>query len=233
MYNPKYFRETEHSRLLAVIEQAPLATLVSVDPEQVAEDTGKALMISHLPLIAEPVAGDEEAGQGRPPRLLGHLAKANPHARLLQRHAPVLAIFHGPNGYVSPSWYPGKLTHGRVVPTWNYAVVHAHCRAYLSDDPGVLRAHLEQLTDSHEAALSGAWRVSDAPADFIDAQLGEIHALTLEVDRLVGKFKLSQNRDQTDRQGVLRGLSERGPRQAELVELMQAVAARSPAPEKP
>ena len=138
-------------------------------------------------------------------RLGGHVARANP----LWREADgrrVLAIFHGAQAYVSPGWYPSKVRHGRMVPTWNYSLVQAHGRLRAIDDPAWLRAFLERLTARHESGRAVPWQVSDAPDDFIAATMRAIVGFEIEVDRLEGKFKLSQNRSGEDQAGVMAGL---------------------------
>jgi transcriptional regulator len=134
----------------------------------------------------------------------------------------VLAIFHGPSAYVSPSLYPTKRATGKVVPTWNYAVAHAHGRLRAIEDPGWLRALVERLTTRHERGRQVPWQLADAPADFVQAQLQAIVGLEIAVTRLVGKWKMSQNRGPADRAGVVAGLrlvgSAETDRVADLVE---------------
>lgn len=141
--------------------------------------------------------------------LAGHVARANPVWRS-PASGEALAIFAGPQGYVSPSWYASKHDGGEVVPTWNYAVVHATGALSWIDDARWLRAFLVELTARHEAASERPWSLDDAPAAFIDQLLGTIVGCELRVTRLQGKLKLSQNRSAADREGVLRGLEARG-----------------------
>jgi transcriptional regulator len=115
-------------------------------------------------------------------------------------------IFQGPDAYVSPAWYPTKRASGKVVPTWNYAVVHAHGRVRFIDDRAWLRAFVERLTNRHEAARPEPWQVSDAPADYVEGMLGAIVGLEIRLTRLVGKWKVSQNRPAEDRDGAADGL---------------------------
>jgi transcriptional regulator len=188
MYQPPHFAEQDPEALAALMRAAPLATLVRA---------GAALAADPVPLIAERT----DAGW----RLLGHVARANP----LWREAdgqPVLAVFHGAQAYVSPGWYASKAEHGKAVPTWNYSTVQAHGRLRAIDDPAWLRAFLERLTERHEEGRAAPWRVADAPADFIAATMRAIVGIEIEVARLEGKFKLSQNRSAEDSDGVLRGL---------------------------
>jgi transcriptional regulator len=188
MYQPAPFVEQDPDQLAALMRAAPLATLVR---------GGAALAADAVPLMAERTP----AGW----RLAGHVARANP----LWREAdgqPVLAVFHGAQAYVSPGWYPSKAAHGRVVPTWNYSIVQAHGRLRAIDDPAWLRAFLERLVDRHEGGRAAPWQVADAPADYLAATLRAIVGIEIEVTRLEGKLKLSQNRPAEDQAGVLRGL---------------------------
>lgn len=195
MYAPPRFREEEPAALRRLVEERPLATLVSHGPE--------GLAASHLPLLFEPA--DEAAPRGR---LVGHLAKANPQAAELASagEAEVLAVFRGEQGYVSPSWYPSKREHGKVVPTWNYVAVHAHGRARAFTEAARLRALVERLTERHERGSERPWSVSDAPADFTARMLEAVVGLEIVVTRLEGAWKLSQNRPPPDRRGVMEGL---------------------------
>ena len=151
--------------------------------------------------------------------LHGHVARGNELARA--DGAEVLVIFRGPEGYVSPNWYPSKHETGREVPTWNYAVVHVHGRLRVVEDHGWLRQLLERLTDRHEAGQPKPWHVSDAPADHIEKSLGGIVGLDISIERIEGKFKLSQNHPAANRAGVVDGLRQRSGRgDAELADLM-------------
>jgi len=140
--------------------------------------------------------------------LLGHVARANPHSRCVA-NGPIsaLVIFTGPNAYVTPSWYAAKAETGRVVPTWNYVAVHVYGTLQAHDDAEFLRAHLETLTRQHEGTRPEPWHVTDAPADFIAQQMKAIVAVTLRIERLEGKWKMSQNRSDADVAGVIQGLS--------------------------
>jgi len=190
MYLPAHFEQTDPAALQALMREHPLATLVSGAPDGLTAD--------HVPLEYDARVGEHGA-------LHGHVARANP----LWRHAagsPVLAIFSGPQAYVSPSWYPSKAATHKVVPTWNYTVVHAHGVLEAVDDAPWLRALVGRLTSHHEAAQTAPWAVDDAPADFIQQMLRAIVGIRIPITRLVGKCKLSQNRDAADRLGVARGL---------------------------
>jgi len=139
-----------------------------------------------------------------------HLARANPHWRAIADDQPTLLVVRGPQAYVSPSWYATKAEHGRVVPTWNYSAVHLTGRARVVDDPAWLRAHVEALTRLHEDHRAAPWEVDDAPAAYVTGQLRGIVGVEVRVERVEGKDKLSQNRSEADRAGVVTGLREDG-----------------------
>ncbi len=175
----------------ALVLAHPLASLVTPHPDGLTAD--------HVPL-------ELDAGGGPHGVLRGHVARANP----LWQHADgqtVLAIFRGPEGYVSPSWYPSKAEHHKVVPTWNYEVVHAHGRLRAVQDPDWLRALVARLTDRQEASLTTPWSIYDAPGDYIAQMLGAIVGIEIELTRLEGKFKWSQNRSAADRAGMAAGVA--------------------------
>ena len=151
-------------------------------------------------------------------RLVGHLARANGHWRRIVDGSPALAIVTGADTYVSPSWYASKAEHGKVVPTWNYSVVHLRGRVTVHDDPGWVRALVTRLTDRHEGTRSEPWAVSDAPADYIDKNVRPIVGVEVFVETVDAKAKLSQNRSDEDRAGVARGLAADGHDPAGLVQ---------------
>ena len=209
MYQPAHFVEQDPHTLLALMKAHPLATLVR---------GGAELAADILPLEVERV------GEGW--RITGHVARANP----LWREAdgqPVLALFQGPQGYVSPNWYPSKAQHGKAVPTWNYTMVQVHGTLRAIDDAPWLRAFVTRLTERHEGGRAAPWHVTDAPADFIDTMLKAIVGIEIEVTRVEGKFKLSQNRSAEDRTGVVLGLEADATQglQAEADALAQAMQA--------
>jgi transcriptional regulator len=195
MYLPKHFEETRVDVLHRLIRTHPLGTLVVM--------TRNGLDANHIPLEVDP----DPAPFGT---LRGHIARANPLWRESAGDAQALTIFQGPDTYVSPGWYATKQETGKVVPTWNYAVVHAHGSIHFIDDRAWLRAFVQRLTDRHEAARPEPWKVTDAPDDYIDAQLGAIIGLEMPIARLVGKWKVSQNRPAQDRKGAVEGLSREG-----------------------
>ena len=194
MYLPKHFEETRVPVLHDLIRAHPLAALVVV--------TAGGLDANHIPLEIDP----DPTPFGT---LRGHIARANP----LARHASdveALAIFQGPDIYVSPSWYVTKQETAKVVPTWNYAVVHAHGPLRVIDDRAWVRAFVERLTNRHEGPRRDPWKVTDAPADYIDAMVKAIVGIEIPVTRLIGKWKVSQNRPAQDKAGVVEGLLEDG-----------------------
>lgn len=214
MYLPAHFEQSDPAALRDLMHRHPLAAVVTSGADGLTAD--------HLPL--EFVADDGGVGPGR---LRGHVARANP----LWRHAggqPVLAIFTGPHGYVSPNWYPAKAATHKVVPTWNYAVVHAHGVLNIVDDAPWLRALVGRLTDRHEAGRSQPWAVDDAPDDYIRQMLGAIVGIEIPLTRLVGKWKLSQNRSRADRDGVAAGLRADGADGADAAVLAAMVDAAGP-----
>jgi len=198
MYTPPAFRIADGAEIAGWIRAARLAILVST-----GED-GQP-MATHLPLLLSEDGAVIE----------GHLARANPQWRGLAR---ALAIFPGPEAYVSPSWYPSKAEHGRVVPTWNYVAVHAEGPVALVEAAAPLHALVDRLTRAHEGRRAEPWAVSDAPLDFTAAQLKGIVGIRLTIERLTGKKKMSQNRSAADRAGVAAGLAAEGEPAAALVQ---------------
>lgn len=194
MYRPAAFVQDDRETLAALIAAHPLATLVA--------HTASGLSADPIPLHFDP-APAPDAPHGT---LRGHVARANP----LWRDAAgtdVLAVFHGPQAYVTPSWYPSKAATHKVVPTWNYVVVQAHGPLRAVDDARWLHALVQRLTDTHEARRTQPWAVSDAPPEYIEQMLRAIVGIEIPVQRLEGKFKLSQNRSEADRLGVADGLA--------------------------
>jgi transcriptional regulator len=199
MYMPKSFVETRPEALHGLIRDYPFATVVA--------GAADGVVANHLPL--EWVDG----------ALHGHVARGNELAKT--DGADVLAIFQGPQGYVSPNWYPTKAETHREVPTWNYAVAHVRGRLKVVEDAAWLRTLLQRLTDHHEAAEPQPWRVADAPDDHVETLLRGIVGIEIGIERIEGKFKLSQNHPERNRLGVIAGLRRRdGDGDAELAALM-------------
>jgi transcriptional regulator len=195
MYLPAHFAEPRTEVLHALIAAHPFGTLVT------AGEGG--LDAEHVPFALDPAAG--EFGT-----LRAHVARANPVWTAARRHAEVLVIFRADDAYVSPNWYPSKHETHRQVPTWNYRVVHAHGPLVVRDDERFLRGLLARLTRTHEAAQPRPWKMGDAPADYLDAMLKAVVGIEIPIARLVGKLKLSQNREVRDRDGAARGLEAAG-----------------------
>jgi transcriptional regulator len=195
MYVPQQFDETDVTVMHRLIRSHPLGTVVTM--------TAAGLDANHIPIVLQ-------AGPGPLGTLHGHVSRANPLWREASPSVDALIIFQGPDAYISPSWYPAKQEHGKVVPTWNYVVVHAHGRLRAIDDPAWVRAHVEQLTQTHESHRSVPWQVTDAPADFIASLVKGIVGLELVVTRLTGKWKVGQNRSAADREGAATALESEG-----------------------
>lgn len=193
MYLPKHFEETRVDVLHGLIRAHPLGALVTAGAGGLEAD--------HVPFEIDP----DPAPFGT---LRAHVARANPVWR--DGAGDALVIFQGPESYVTPSWYPTKRESGKVVPTWNYVAVHAYGRLRAIDDPAWLRAFVTRLTDRHEARRAAPWKVSDAPGDYVDQLLAAIVGIELPVARLLGKWKVSQNRPAADRAGVVAGLEGDG-----------------------
>ncbi|MEM1435367.1 MAG: FMN-binding negative transcriptional regulator [Pseudomonadota bacterium] len=210
MYTPSAFGESDPAVHASLIREHPLATVITVG--------GAAPDAFHLPLVLNREAGPLGV-------LEGHLPRANPVSQQAAGGIAALAVFQGPQGYISPAWYPGKRAHGRVVPTWNYAVVHVRGVLRTIDDPAWVRAQLDALTRQQEADAAEPWQVSDAPAPFTDRQLEALVGLELRIESSVGKWKMSQNRSAADQQGVIDGLEARGDSTS--LELAGLVARRS------
>jgi len=191
MYLPPAFRDDDRASLVATIRAARLASFVTATPD--------GPMATSLPLLL-----DEDEGEHGV--IYGHLARANPQRRATPL-GEALAIFMGPDAYVSPSWYATKQETGKVVPTWNYVAVHARGPVEFFDDPDRLLEVVTRLTDLHESGRAAPWAVSDAPPDFVRAQLRGIVGLRMPIATLEGKRKLSQNRNAADRAGVAAGLA--------------------------
>jgi transcriptional regulator len=190
MYTPSHFEQLEVSALHALIYSRPLAALVAMTPE--------GIDVEHVPLLLSDSGGTNRV-------LKGHVARANPVWQKVGAGSEVLAIFQGPDHYVSPNWYPSKREHGKVVPTWNYVVVHARGTIAWNHDPVWLRQLVEAFTQAFEPS-DDPWKVSDAPEEFVARMLTAIVGFEIRISELTGKWKLSQNRSAADRQGVVAAL---------------------------
>ncbi|WP_252273741.1 FMN-binding negative transcriptional regulator [Pseudomonas subflava] len=208
MYTPASFRQDDLAALHAQMRDNPFALLTSVGSEGV--------QASHLPLLLEP-------GEGEFGTLYGHFARANPHWREMQGGTEALAVFSGPDAYISPGWYPAKAEHGKVVPTWNYIAVHARGPVELIEQPERLLQIVSRLSDQHESGRARPWAVSDAPRDYIDTMLRAIVGFALPIRRLDGKWKLGQNRPAADQAGVRDSLANSSPRDREVAARMTTI----------
>jgi transcriptional regulator len=191
MYIPPSNAEQRPEVMLAFIEAHPFGALVTA--------SAQGLFATHLPLVLDRDRGPHGT-------LTGHVARANPHHRQPPETGEALVIFQGPDAYITPAWYPAKAEHGRVVPTWNYVAVHAHGRLRFIDDTDFLRRQIDALTQRAESARAEPWAVSDAPAEYVEQQMRAIVGVEIEITRLEGKWKMSQNRSDADIDGVVHGL---------------------------
>lgn len=191
MHVSKHHALDDREAVFGLMEAHPLGAWVC--------QTASGLVANHVPFLLDRSRG--EFGT-----LVGHVARANPVWRELGAAAPSVVMFQGPQAYISPGWYPGKVAHGKVVPTWNYTVAHAHGIARAVDDRDWLLDMLSRLTATHEAGQPMPWRMGDAPADYIDRMLRAIVGVELPIERLEGKLKASQDEDLADRLGTVRAL---------------------------
>jgi transcriptional regulator len=191
MYLPKHFSVDDPALLAQLIAEYPLATIVG--------NLDGQLEANHLPLM---LSADKS-------KLYGHIARVNPLIKIAgSSNTAVTAIFNGPNAYITPAWYPSKKETGKVVPTWNYAVVHAQGQIKLIDDAQWLRSHVAQMTNIHEPTYQSDWKLDDAPEEYVQMMLKAIIGIEIDVQSLVGKFKLSQNRPPEDYDAVVEQLEQ-------------------------
>jgi transcriptional regulator len=193
MYLPDKFRVADVPQMHALMRGRPFAALISAGP--------LGLYASHLPTVLK-----DEGAFGV---IECHLARPNPHCQELGKVKEALMIFQGPEGYITPNWYPTKAQSGKVVPTWNYAVVHAYGEPQVMDDVQWLRRHVGELTVQQEKNETKPWAVTDAPERYIDVMLRGIIGFRFVISRLEGKWKMSQNRETQDAEGVVKGLGVR------------------------
>jgi transcriptional regulator len=200
MYLPKHFDQQDPEELATVIRQNPLATLIS--------RYGDSLVANHIPFLLE---GSPAPGS----KLLAHIAKSNELWQHADAQDNVLLVFQGASAYITPNWYPSKQETHQVVPTYNYAVVHIHGKLRISHDRETKLDMVSRLTQSMEAKRASTWKVSDAPADYIESMLAAIVAIDVTIERIVGKWKISQNRSAADRTGVADGLEKHSQSEAD------------------
>ena len=208
MYVPPHHRFDDRAAQLDLIDAHPLGTWVCLGAD--------GLTASHRPFVLD-------RNRGNHGTLSVRIDPDDAGARAVPAGAPSLIVFHGPQAYISPGWYPGKAEHGRVVPTWNYVVVQARGPLRSVDDPAWLRRVLGELTTEHERSQTTPWSIDDAPADYIDKMLGAIVGIEVDIRRLTGKWKVSQNQPLANRAGVLAGLHAAGR-----LDAADEVAARIP-----
>ncbi len=192
MYIPRANQEDRIPVLHQLMNDQPFASLITMG--------SSGLFASHIPMVLE-----QNGAMGR---LKCHVSRANTQWRDHSPTIEALAIFSGPQHYITPSWYPEKQETGKVVPTWNYVVVHAYGLLKVIEDHEWLMAHLESLVKVHESSSRIPWKIEDAPSDYIASQIKGIVGLEMTINRLEGKWKLSQNRSEQDRQGVAEGLAD-------------------------
>ena len=195
MYTPAQFKVEDAGEAHALMRAHPFAVLVTTGAD--------GLVATHLPTVLKV---DDANPLGR---IECHLARPNPQWKTAAPDTDALLIFQGPEAYIRPGWYPSKAEHGKVVPTWNYAVVHAYGRLRVMDDQAWLLAHVAELTNQQEAPFDARWATTDAPEGFMAVMARGIVGIELAITRLEGKLKMSQNRPPADRAGVVRGLGER------------------------
>lgn len=205
MYLPKHFAEDDVAEMHALMRAHPLATLVSHGPD--------GLNANHIPLLLD--------GIGTFGTLQGHVARANPLWKPGQVVGEVLVVFRGEQSYISPSGYATKAEHGKVVPTWNYAAVHAYGELKVIEDPNWIFGQISALTATNEAALPQPWAVTDAPADYIEKMLGAIVGIEITIDRLLGKWKVSQNQPAANQASLIAALEKAGDPMAGLIRAKQ------------
>lgn len=196
MYTPEQFKVDDLAAIHATMRAHPFATLVTHGPE--------GLVASHVPVLVK------VDGEGHLGRIECHLARPNTHWKAFDPTSDALMIFQGAESYVRPGWYPSKAETAKAVPTWNYQAVHAYGRLEVKTDKAWLHAHVSEISDMMEAPYADRWATSDAPQSYMDVMLRGIVGLCLDVHRLEGKSKMSQNREMRDRQGVVDGLVRRG-----------------------
>lgn len=203
MYIRKEHELTDPQALVALMASHPLGAWV-------CQGADGPLIANHIPFVLD-------RSRGPLGTLVGHVSRANGVWRELAPGRPSVVMFQGPQSYVTPAWYPGKAEHGEVVPTWNYAVVHAHGIARPVDDREWLLGMLDRLTQAQEAGQPEPWRVADAPAPFIDKLMRAIVGIEIPIDRLEGKLKASQDEAPQDRLGTARGLLQMPGSEARLM----------------
>jgi len=209
MFIPDHFKLGGVAEQHALMRAYPFAALVTTS------DAGYE--VTHLPTVLK--------SEGELGLIECHVSRANPHWRTIATSGRGLLIFTGPHAYITPGWYPSKAAHGKAVPTWNYAVVHAHGTAEIVDDRDWLVRHVGELTDQQEVGTAEPWAISDAPGNFIEVMSRGIVGMRFAIERLEGKAKMSQNRQIPDREGVVARLNARGEHEHAKVAIFVAAEA--------
>lgn len=220
MYIPKANEETRIPVLHGLMEEHPFCSLVTMG--------ASGLFATHLPMVLERPLEKQPYG-----RLKGHVSRANRQWRDFSPEIEALAIFSGPHHYISPSWYPEKRETGKVVPTWNYAAVHAYGHLKVIEDTDWLLTHLESLVNFHEASFAAPWKISDAPADYIESLTKGIVGLELAIERIEGKWKASQNHSEAHRASVVKGLDGLNTAESQAMKELMLDALKKPASDLP
>ncbi len=216
MYNPEWFRDNRLDFLQGEIRKIKFGTLITTSGTS-------QILSSHIPIMLDSERGDRGT-------LFGHIARGNPQWRETKAGSEALAVFLGPDAYITPRWYQTKKKDSKVVPTWNYVAIHTRGPIRFFEDSASLKEAVTKLTDYHESMADDRWEVEDAPPDYIEDQLKAIVGFEIPISTIEGKWKLSQNHPDTDRAGVVSGLDERDfARDREVAEEMRA---RSHNPEK-
>jgi len=209
MYTPKHFEETRTEVLHQLVHTHPLCTLVTLSDE--------GLVANYVPMLLRPQNGALGT-------LVGHVARANPVWRATNFEVPVLALFQGPQHYISPSLYATKAEHGKVVPTWNYAVVQARGRLTVHDDTDWVRQQVTELTQQQEAARAKPWAVSDAPRDYTDTMIKAIVGIEIALTQLSGKWKVSQNQVSANQDSLVQALQQGNTDDQAMAQLVRSFA---------
>ncbi len=208
MYTPKLHEEKRLDVLHQLIKDYPLGSLVVMGQGE---------------LVANAIPFYLDAGRGEFGTLVAHISRANPLWELPESDISALVIFQGPQAYISPAWYPSKAEHGKAVPTWNYVMVQASGKPRFIQDRAWLLAHVEELTSTHEQGRAQPWLVTDAPEDFVERLLKGIVGIEIPLKKIVGKWKVSKDRPEVDKVGIIDGLRESGKREvAAMVDLVAA-----------
>jgi len=195
MYNPRWYKEERLEVLQSAVDRISFGTIIT--------NTASGISASHVPMLIDRSRGERGT-------LFGHVARGNSQWRESQQGAEGLAVFLGPDAYISPTWYQTKKETGKVVPTWNYVAIHVRGPVTFFEDPERLREVVTKLTERHEAGSGDPWEVTDAPPDYIQGELRSIVGFEMPIARIEGKWKMGQNRPKADIEGAIAGLKERG-----------------------